>query len=245
MMSFERGSPVAAEPAPAPRIGEATTGTDVSPAMRLQILSTEHWSLLASRSLAWNESFSRAGMFLTTLTGAIVALALVAQASQLGEGFTLFALVILPIVLFIGVTTMMRLGTSNYHEAKCVVGMNRIRAAYLELAPDLERYFVMSANDDARGIGITMGVPPGGAAAWVGQMIAGTPTVVMVLNAVLAGVIAAVAALRFGVLVPDVLGFGALGFLLAILLQSLYARATIASGFSEYRPLFPSSKGDR
>jgi hypothetical protein len=76
-------------------------------------------------------------------------------------------------------------------------------------------------------------------------MIAGTPTVVMVLNAVLAGVIAAVAALRFGVLVPDVLGFGALGFLLAILLQSLYARATIASGFSEYRPLFPSSKGDR
>jgi len=245
MMSFERGSSVAAEPAPAPRIGEATTGTDVSPAMRLQILSTEHWSLLASRSLAWNESFSRAGMFLTTLTGAIVALALVAQASQLGEGFTLFALVILPIVLFIGLTTMMRLGTSNYHEAKCVVGMNRIRAAYLELAPDLERYFVMSANDDARGIGITMGVPPGGAAAWVGQMVAGTPTVVMVLNAVLAGVIAAVAALRFGVPVSDVLGFGLLGFLLAILLQSLYARATIASGFSEYRPLFPSPKGDR
>ncbi|HEY4748751.1 MAG TPA: hypothetical protein VIH38_14345, partial [Steroidobacteraceae bacterium] len=70
--------------------------------MRLQILSTEHWSLLASRSLAWNESFSRAGMFLTTLTGAIVALALVAQASAFGEAFTLFALVILPVVLFIG-----------------------------------------------------------------------------------------------------------------------------------------------
>jgi hypothetical protein len=48
--------------------------------MRLQILSTEHWSLLASRSLAWNESFSRGGMFLATLSGAIVALALVAQA---------------------------------------------------------------------------------------------------------------------------------------------------------------------
>src|SRR6267142_4514026 len=210
-MSFERvavGTGMEAEPAPTPRMGDVTPTEGASAAMRLQILSTEHWSLLASRSLAWNESFSRAGMFLTTLTGAIVALALVAQASQLGEGFTLFALVILPIVLFIGVTTMMRLGTSNYHEAKCVVGMNRIRAAYLELAPDLERYFVMSANDDARGIGITMGVPPGGAAAWVGQMVAGTPTVVMVLNAVLAGVIAAVAALRFGVPVSDVLGFG-------------------------------------
>ncbi len=121
--------------------------------MRLQILSTEHWSLLASRSLAWNESFSRAGVFLTTLTGAIMALALVAQASAFGEGFTLFALVILPVVLFIGVATYIRLAASNYHEAMCVIGMNRIRAAYLQLAPELERYFVMSAHDDFRGIG--------------------------------------------------------------------------------------------
>ena len=69
------------------------------PEIKLQILSTEHWSLLASRSLAWNESFSRAGMFLTTLSGAIVALGLVGGATGFGEAFTLFALVILPVVL--------------------------------------------------------------------------------------------------------------------------------------------------
>lgn len=246
MMGFERGSGIGAEPAPAPHLAGATATGDATPAMRLQILSTEHWSLLASRSLAWNESFSRAGMFLTTLTGAIVALALVAQASEFGEGFTLFALVILPIVLFIGVTTMMRLGASNYHEAKCVVGMNRIRAAYLELAPDLERYFVMSAHDDAQGIGITMGVPSGGAMYWVGQMLAGTPTVIMVLNSVLAGVITAVAALRLGVTVSgEVLTFGALGFLVATVLQSLYTRSTVAKGISEYHPLFPTPTEDR
>src|SRR5882672_12088333 len=105
-MSFEPvpvGTGIGAESSPAPRLGEHAPTAGTSPAMRLQILSTEHWSLLASRSLAWNESFSRAGMFLTTLTGAIVALALVAQASAFGDGFTLFALVILPIVLFIGV----------------------------------------------------------------------------------------------------------------------------------------------
>jgi hypothetical protein len=247
-MSFERlsGIGIGAEPAPAPRVTEAMTTGDATPAMRLQILSTEHWSLLASRSLAWNESFSRAGMFLTTLTGAIVALALVAQASAFGEAFTLFALVILPVVLFVGVTTMMRLGASNYHEAKCVVGMNRIRAAYLELAPDLERYFVMSAHDDAQGIGITMGAQPGGAAYWIGQMLAGTPTVVMILNAVLAGAIAAVAALRLGMTVSlEVLGFGAMGFLVALVLQSLWARATISKGISEYRPMFPTPVADR
>ena len=240
MMSFERGTAIGAEPAPAPRMGEAATSNEVSPAMRLQILSTEHWSLLASRSLAWNESFTRAGMFLSTLTGAIVALALVAQAVQFGDGFTLFALVILPIVLLIGVTTFLRLGTANYHDAMCVVGMNRIRAAYLELAPDVERYLVMSAHDDQKGIGITMGVQPGGAIFWIGQMLAGTPTVVMILNAVLAGAVLSIAALRSGVGKGEILAFGAVGFLVAMVLQMIWARGTIAKAQAGYRPLFPT-----
>ena len=145
-------------------------------------------------------------MFLTTLTGSTAALALVAQASAFGDAFTLVALIILPIVLFIGVATLIRLGASNYHERLCVIGMNRIRAAYLELAPDLERYFVMSAHDDRSGIGITMGMQPGGAVLWVGQILAGTPTVVMILNSVLAGVIAGLAALRGGIASSAVLG---------------------------------------
>jgi hypothetical protein len=213
--------------------------------MRLQILSTEHWSLLASRSLAWNEAFSRAGMFLTTLTGAIVALALVAQASAFGDTFTLFALVILPVVLLIGVATWIRLGSSNYHEAICVIGMNRIRAAYLELAPDVERYFVMSAHDDPTGMGITMGVQPGGGTLfWIGQILAGTPTVVMILNSVLAGTIAALVALRLDAGVPAVLGAGVLAFLVAALLHSLYARATLAKAQAGHRSLFPTPSAD-
>ena len=93
-MSFERSAGPPAEPAPTPAPAASDEASDattaVSPAMRLQILSTEHWSLLASRSLAWNESFSRGGMFLATLSGAIVALALVAQATDFGEGFRRF-----------------------------------------------------------------------------------------------------------------------------------------------------------
>ena len=72
------------QPAPA---GPATTPTTPgSPATSplddpraLQILSTEHWSLLATRSLSWNESFARAGLFLSVLSATAVALALVAQ----------------------------------------------------------------------------------------------------------------------------------------------------------------------
>ena len=246
-MSFERtgaGIGLGAEQAPSPSHATLTSAQGTSPSLRLQILSTEHWSLLASRSLAWNESFSRAGMSLTTLTGAIVALALVAQASAFGDGFTLFALVILPVVLFIGVATYIRLGTSNYHEGLCVIGMNRIRAAYLELAPDLERYFVMSAHDDLRGIGITMGVQPGGGRLfWVAQMIAGTPTVVMILDSVLAGAIAAIAALRVGAAPSTALLVGVLGFAIATVAQSWYSRQSIAKAQAGHHPLFPTPEG--
>jgi hypothetical protein len=213
--------------------------------MRLQILSTEHWSLLASRSLAWNESFSRAGMFLTTLTGAIVALGLVGGATGFGEAFTLFALVILPVVLFIGVATWIRLSASNYHETLCIIGMNRIRAAYLELAPDLERYFVMSAHDDFRGIGVTMGVQPGGGRVfWMAQILAGTPTIVSILNAVLAGAIAAIATLRIGGAPSTTLLVGGAGFLIAVVSHWLYTRQGIAKLQRGLHPKFPTPEGE-
>ncbi|MDP9319820.1 MAG: hypothetical protein M3P16_01835 [Chloroflexota bacterium] len=241
-MAFERtsfGTGIGADPAPTAGPAEHTSAGGATSAMRLQILATEHWSLLASRSLAWNESFSRAGMFLSTLSGAIVALALVAQASAFGDGFTLFALVILPVVFFVGVTTFIRLGASNYHDALCVIGMNRIRAAYLELAPDLERFFVMSAHDDPRGVGISMGVPYGGGLPLV-HLIAATPMVVATLNCVVAGTIAAVAALRSGAVGPAALPIGALGFVLALVGHMIYARSNIKRVQGGYHPLFPT-----
>ena len=244
MMSFERAPGVGAEPAPVPP-STTTTADAVSPAMRLQILSTEHWSLLASRSLAWNESFSRAGMFLSTLTGAIVALALVAQASAFGEGFTLFALVILPVVLFIGLATLIRLGAANYHDFLCILGMNRMRAAYLELAPDLERYFVMSAHDDLRGLAITAAVQPGGGVMPVAHIISATPAVVAILNAVLAGIIAAVAAVRAGAAGPSLMVIGILLFVAALVAQGAYAGKSVAKVRSALQPMFPTPPGPR
>jgi hypothetical protein len=209
----------------------------VTPAMRLQILSTEHWSLLASRNLAWSESFSRAGMFLTTLTGAIVALALVAQATEFGEGFRVFALVILPIVVFVGAATLLRLGIANYHDVVCVVGMNRIRAAYLELAPDLQRYFVMGSTDDWRGIDITMAHERTHSAfTW---LMASVPMLVAVVNAVLVAAIAALLAIQLGTNGVLALGAAAAGFALTVLLEWWYANRTIAKGVVNYQPMFP------
>ncbi len=75
-----------------PTLPALSDRSGVTDAVRAQILATEHWSLLATRSMTWNEVFSRASMFVTVLSAATVALALVAQATAFGPGFRLFAL---------------------------------------------------------------------------------------------------------------------------------------------------------
>ena len=99
---------------------EAATGA-ASPQL-LQILATEHWSLLTARNLGYNEAMSRASIFVAALSGAVVALALVAQATDFGSGFVAFALVLLPVVFFLGCATVARLGQVNIEDAHWVKG---------------------------------------------------------------------------------------------------------------------------
>jgi hypothetical protein len=239
-MTFEqRSSGLAAEPGPTS--GAATTPVQV----RLQILSTEHWSLLASRSLAWNESFTRAGMFLSTLSGAIVALSLIGGVDGFSDAFRNVALVILPVVLFVGVGTWLRMAAANYHDAMTVYGMNRIRAAYLEIAPELAPYFVMGTHDDQAGIGITMAVPPG-TAPWV-HLVAGTPSLVIALNGVIAGAIAALAAIQFLTLPgPVALAIAIVAAAILIVIEVQFAQRNIRRGQHAIQPMFPTPPiGDR
>lgn len=239
-MSFERLAPTPpAEPGPTPTSATAAAGADgVSPAMRLQILSTEHWSLLASRNLAWNEAFSRTGIFLTALSGAIVALALVAQATAFGEGFRLFGLVILPVVLFIGIGTQLRLDSSAYHDIRCIIGMNRIRSAYLDIAPDLAPYFVMGTNDDFPGIDATMANPP--ERSLLASVVAATPFLVSVLDSLLVGAIGALAAIQLGAGGTSALLIGIALFAAAMAVHSAIARRDIRRLMGSHRPMFPA-----
>ena len=172
-------------------VTDERTPPPVSDAIRIQILATEHWSLLATRSMTWNELFSRTSMFITVLSASVVALALVAQATDFGDDFRTFALLVLPVTLFLGIATMIRLGDAMSEDVWLVMGMNRLRHAYLDVAPDLEPYFITGHHDDFAGIMETRG--PGPQLGW-GQMVSGTPTIVAIINAVLVGVITALLA---------------------------------------------------
>ncbi len=166
------------------------------PALRLQILTTEHWSLLSTRSLSWNEAFSRATMFLSVLSGAVVALALVAQATGFGDGFVTFALLILPVVLFVGITTFMRLVAINHEDVGWVVGMNLLRHAYLQAAPELRPYVVSGSTDDEVGIMATYGARPGPGS--FSHEFVTTPGMLAVVNGVIAGILVGIVALWVG-----------------------------------------------
>ena len=52
----------------------------------------------------------------------------------------------------IGTLTQLRVVNASNQDLAQVIGMNRLRAAYLELDPGIERYLVASAHDDDRGI---------------------------------------------------------------------------------------------
>jgi hypothetical protein len=218
--------------------GTSPAMADITPQMRLQILTTEHSSLNASRALAWNESFSRAGMFLAILSGSLVALALVGQGSAFGTPFFAFALVLLPVVLFVGIATFLRLRVSNYHDARCVIGMNRIRHAYLELVPDLEPYFVTSANDDRSGVERTMAIPP--QTMPVVQVVSSTATVIGEVNAVIAGAFVALLAVGLHVDLIVTIALGTLTFLIVTALHVLYGQRAIRSGRANITSRFPS-----
>jgi uncharacterized membrane protein (DUF485 family) len=189
---------------------------------RLQILATEHWSLLATRSMSWNESFSRASMFLTLLSGATVALALVAQATRFGQGFVTFALLLLPLVLGVGWTTFVRLGEVNNEDAYWVTGMNRLRKAYLEMEPELEPYFVTGTTDDTKGLMRTYATHPGGIGL---HGLITTPATVAFVNSAIFAVLAAIVAMEWmGMAVlpaGPVVGAGA--FLLSIVVHAVFA----------------------
>src|SRR6266536_136913 len=108
----------------------------------VDILTTEHWSLLTSRTLGYQEILGRSTIFVAILSATIVAIALMAQATQFGRDTLLLALLLMTVTLFIGLMTFARSVAINYEDARWVTGMNLLRHAYLKIVPELEPFFI-------------------------------------------------------------------------------------------------------
>jgi hypothetical protein len=213
-----RGAPAAPSPA-----GDHPFGPDGA-----AILATEHWSLLASRSLIWNEAMSRATVFLSVLSAATIALALLADATGFGAQTTTLALVLLPVVLFLGIAAHSRLVDINREEVELVLAMNRLRHAYLQIAPALEPYLTTGHHDDERGLAASYlragrGGPRLGR--WI-QFLVNTPTIVATVDAALAAAIVVLVVRAAEAATTVAVAVGALAFLVVwVALFSMQRRA--------------------
>jgi hypothetical protein len=206
--------------------------------LRVQILATEHWSLLATRGMTWNEIFSRTGTFLTVLSATVIALSLAAQATGFGAGFRVFALLVLPVVLLVGLGTFIRLVEADVEDAWLVVGMNRLRHAYLELAPELRPYFVTSQHDDELGVLRTYSFRTD---IGISHLLCGSPVIVGIIDAVVAGVFAGIICQALGGAVGLQVAVGLLAMLAAVAVLAAMAYRRLGQLRRDYRPRFPES----
>ena len=207
-----------------------------------QFLATEHWSLLATRSMSWNESFARSAMFLTSLSTATVALALVGSATDFGEAFVVFAVIVLAITLFVGVATFVRLVQVNNEDLYWVAGMNRLRGIYARLEPGIDDEFVTGTTLDPTGFGQTYGaIDVTGFTSL--HMFVTTPGMIGTICAVLAGVISGLASLQFAPMAPAI-GVGLLVAAIAAAMFVTYARRD-AEGYLGRMIRFQDARAER
>jgi len=198
---------------------------------RVQFLATEHWSLLATRALSWNESFARTSMFLTSLSTSTVALALVGSAAGFGTEFNLFALVVLSITLFLGLATFVRLTQVNNEDLYWVAGMNRLRGVYARLEPGIEDEFVTGTTLDVPGFALSYGAMQVTGVAPLHFLVT-TPGVVGIICSVLGGVITGLLMLQLAPAMTSALGAGVIATIALAGLLAAYARRESAAYIS-------------
>lgn len=245
-MTFEampaaEGAPLAS-PDPAAPVGStaARPATPILDPRALQILSTEHWSLLTARSLAYNEAFSRAGMFLSFLSATLIVIGLMVASDAFAGAVVPVSALLLAVDLFIGLVTVGRLVSASSEEFRAIRGMNRIRHAYSEMVPGIERYFVTSIHDDYLGVLSNFGTP--GRGPWLGVIHGLTTAIGMLLTivCVLFGSLLALIAAGLGTGPSAAIGIGLTGSLILFVSGAAIGARVGTAVVTEPDALFPT-----
>lgn len=158
----------------------------------LQFLTTEHFALQSARAATIADANGRTNIFLVCVSSSVVALAFIGQATNMGQAFFLFALVIFPSLFFLGLVTAARAAQTAMEDGIHARGINRIRHYYTEIAPEMKEYFVHSIHDDSQGMLQNMAIKRSRF-----QLDVTTAGTVIVINSIIAGVWLALAAQYF------------------------------------------------
>jgi lipopolysaccharide export LptBFGC system permease protein LptF len=94
--------------------GVAPRSSDSAPVATFA--TTEHFNLQTARAQTLSEANGRAATYLAALSSNLIALAFIGQMSRLGTAFYAFALILLPVLAFVGTVTFLRLVQSSVED---------------------------------------------------------------------------------------------------------------------------------
>jgi len=109
--------------------------------LALSALTTEQFNLQSARTGTIAEANGRSTLYLGTLSSTVIAIAFVGQASELGDSFYLFALLLLPPVFLLGLFSYLRLVQTSIEDMVYAIGSFRIRQYFLGLDPAAVPFF--------------------------------------------------------------------------------------------------------
>jgi hypothetical protein len=218
--------------------------TSIDDPRAIQILSTEHWSLLSARSLAYNEAFVRAGMFLTFLSMSFVALALLLQAMSFGRDFLSVAAIVLAFDLVIGWATFQRINGANYDDLRAVHGMARIRHAYTQVTPLVGPYFTTPTHDDMDAVTSVYGPPVVGLWAQILYGLSTSNGMIGLIVGMIGGVLTVVVAMLAGVDGGGAIWIGVVGGVLVFVGLFVSTARAIIREQGRFPAMFPTPAPD-
>jgi hypothetical protein len=222
--------------------GAAQVVRDLSPQV-VAIMTTEHYNLQSGRSMTIADANGRASLFLGTVSTSLVALAFVGGISRVGAGlgqaFYIFALVLFPALVFLGLVTFERVLQSAVEDIMYAHGVNRIRHLYQEYAPQMRPYFILPANDDEASVMASLALR----STWL-QTFLSTAGMIAVITSVLVGAFVGVLlAALFGMPLGVAVGAGMVAFVASLWLLQRYQWRQWGRRTSALLAVFPSQAG--
>jgi hypothetical protein len=106
----------------------------------ISLVTAEIFALQGARSATISEATGRATMFLSAVSGGLIALGLVATATRVSTAFYAFGLVLLPTLAFVGWVTYERALRTGIEDHDYARRMSRLRAFNFDAAPELAAY---------------------------------------------------------------------------------------------------------
>ena len=192
---------VATGPSQSGEPGGAAPADSIRPnsALAASFATTEHFNLQTARALTVSEANGRASIYLAALSSNLIALAFIGQLSGVEWTFYAFALILLPILAFIGVVTFVRLVQSSIEDIAYAHRIANLRSYYLMVAPELEQYLLF-----VRGSRSAAPTDSAGPTASVWQLTLTVAGMVGVVNSVVVAACGGLALAAAGVLPPAI-----------------------------------------